>query len=230
MELSHCSLNRNPRGPKTLPRIKKEPPFCRVPSRVHFREHFRETGKRKTYTGTSRPLFSKKAMQWGKKWPVQMNLPFFAVEAYVPGGVQNQAEKNSKKCLLACTGTKVYFSSERVRGTNFAVRMLCAFPTRCTIHNKKKQILYEDELLGASLLAFAPHLSGGKSKISSPSDPNKCPKHSLNTRHVFRGHSETMQPNRCVCAPFLPLKISVISKPTTEFARARLSRSNGGHP
>ena len=29
----------------------------------------------------------------GKKWPVQMNLPFFAVEAYVPGGVQNQAEK-----------------------------------------------------------------------------------------------------------------------------------------
>ena len=23
------------------------------------------------------PLFSEKAMQWGKKWPVQMNLPFF---------------------------------------------------------------------------------------------------------------------------------------------------------
>ena len=36
---------------------------------------------------------------------------FFAVEAYVPGGgVQNQAEKNSKKCLLAGTGTKIYFS------------------------------------------------------------------------------------------------------------------------
>ena len=34
------------------------------------------TGKRQTYTGTSPPLFSKKAMQWGKKWPVQMNLPF----------------------------------------------------------------------------------------------------------------------------------------------------------
>ena len=54
-------------------------------------------GKRKTYTGTNPPLFSKKAMQWGKKWPVQMNLPFFAVEAYVPGWVQNQAEKNAKK-------------------------------------------------------------------------------------------------------------------------------------
>ena len=53
-------------------------------------------------------------MQWGKKWPVQMNLPFFAVEAYVPGGVQNQAEKNSKKCLLAGTGTKFYFSSPTV--------------------------------------------------------------------------------------------------------------------
>ena len=32
----------------------------------------------------------------GKKWPVQMNLPFFAVKAHVPGGVQNQAEKIRK--------------------------------------------------------------------------------------------------------------------------------------
>ena len=34
----------------------------------------------------------------GKKWPIPMNLPFFAVEAYVPGGggVQNQAEKIRK--------------------------------------------------------------------------------------------------------------------------------------
>ena len=45
----------------------------------------------------------------GKKWPVQMNLPFFAVEAYVPGGVQNQAEKNAKKSLPAGTGTKITF-------------------------------------------------------------------------------------------------------------------------
>ena len=43
-----------------------------------------------------------------------MNLPFFAVEAYVPGGVQNQAEKNAKKCLPAGTGTKIYFSSREV--------------------------------------------------------------------------------------------------------------------
>ena len=28
-----------------------------------------------------------------------MNLPFFAVKAYVPGGVQNQAEKNSKNAF-----------------------------------------------------------------------------------------------------------------------------------
>ena len=45
----------------------------------------------------------------GKKW-VQMNLPFFALEAYVPGGVQNQTQKNSKECLLAGTGTKIDFS------------------------------------------------------------------------------------------------------------------------
>ena len=28
-----------------------------------------------------------------------MNLPFFPVKAYVPGGVQNQAEKNSKNAF-----------------------------------------------------------------------------------------------------------------------------------
>ena len=28
-----------------------------------------------------------------------MNLPFFAVKAYVPGGVQNQAEKKSKNAF-----------------------------------------------------------------------------------------------------------------------------------
>ena len=28
-----------------------------------------------------------------------MNLPFFAVKAHVPGGVQNQAEKNSKNAF-----------------------------------------------------------------------------------------------------------------------------------
>ena len=68
---------------------------------------FREN---KNVYGTSPPLFSKKAMRWGKKWPVQMNLPFFAVKAYVPGGVQNQAEKKIEKCLPAGTGTKIYFS------------------------------------------------------------------------------------------------------------------------
>ena len=39
-----------------------------------------------------------------------MNLPFFAVEACVPGGVQNQAEKFFEKCLLGSTGTKIDFS------------------------------------------------------------------------------------------------------------------------
>ena len=56
-------------------------------------------------------------MQWGKKWPVPMNLPFFAVEAYVPegGGVGPESgKKKTKKCLPAGTGTKIYFS--RVKG------------------------------------------------------------------------------------------------------------------
>ena len=58
-------------------------------ARTRIASIFRE--KKNVYRYQS-PPFSKKAMQWGKKWPVQMNLPFFAVEAYVPGGVQNQAE------------------------------------------------------------------------------------------------------------------------------------------
>ena len=57
------------------------------------------------------PLFSKKAMPWGKKWPVQMNLPFFAVKAYVPGGGPESGRKKFEKCLPAGTGTKIYFSS-----------------------------------------------------------------------------------------------------------------------
>ena len=72
------------------------------------------TGKIKTYTGTRPPLFSKKAMPWGKKWPVQMNLPFFAVKAFVPGGgggCPESGRKKFEKCLPAGTGTKIYFSS-----------------------------------------------------------------------------------------------------------------------
>ena len=38
-----------------------------------------------------------------------MNLPFFAVEAYVPGGVQNQAEKNSKNAFRPVPVQKVTF-------------------------------------------------------------------------------------------------------------------------
>ena len=71
---------------------------------------FSRAGKIKNVYRYQSPLFSKKTMQWGKKWPVQMNLPLFAVEAHVSGGVQNQAEKKFEKCLPAGTGTKIYFS------------------------------------------------------------------------------------------------------------------------
>ena len=60
---------------------------------------YEQCREKKTYTCISPPPFSKKAMQWAKKWPVPMNLPFFAVEAYVLGGVQNQAEKKKKKAF-----------------------------------------------------------------------------------------------------------------------------------
>ena len=78
-------------------------------------------GKRKTYTGTSPPLFSKKAMQWGKKWPVQMNLPFFAVEAYVPGG--GGPESGRKKIRKMPSG--------RYRYKNLLFQQAGSQPFRC---------------------------------------------------------------------------------------------------
>ena len=46
------------------------------------------------------PSFSKKALQWGEKWPVPMNLPFFRCRSICTGGVQNQAEENRKPVLV----------------------------------------------------------------------------------------------------------------------------------
>ena len=69
--------------------------------------------EKKTYTSTSpSPFFAKKAMQRGKKYPVPMHLPFFAVETYVPEGRGNGSESGRKeieKCLPA--GTKIDVSS-----------------------------------------------------------------------------------------------------------------------
>ena len=53
---------------------------------------------------------------------------FFAVEAFVPGGGPESGRKNYKKCLLADTGTKIYFSRFDMsldvlnRGLRLAVR------------------------------------------------------------------------------------------------------------
>ena len=74
-------------------------------------ERKRRPGKNKTYTGTSPPLFSKRAMPWGKKWPVQMNLPFFCCKSICTGGGPESGRKKFEKCLPAGTGTKIYFSS-----------------------------------------------------------------------------------------------------------------------
>ena len=43
-----------------------------------------------------------------------MNLPFFAVKAYVPGGVQNQAEKNSKNAFRPVPVQKFTFPALEV--------------------------------------------------------------------------------------------------------------------
>ena len=95
-------------------------PWVRGPRRG-FRKHlidisqFPEQGKEKSIPVPVPPLFSKKAMPWGEKWPVQMNLPVFAVEAYVPGGGPESGRKKFEKCLPAGTGTKIYFSSRIIK-------------------------------------------------------------------------------------------------------------------
>ena len=85
-----------------------------------------EQGKEKRIPVPVPPLFSKKAMQWGKKWPVQMNLLFFPVEAYVPGGVQNQAEKIRKSAFWPVPVQKFTFPVE----TNFWRRIMQRNPSQ----------------------------------------------------------------------------------------------------
>ena len=75
------------------------------------------TGIRKTYTSTSPPLFLKGPCDGEKKWPVPVNLPFFAVEAYAPGGgVQNQAEKKSKNAFRPAPVPKSPFPANQQKG------------------------------------------------------------------------------------------------------------------
>ena len=78
------------------------------------------------YTGTNPPLFSKKAMPWGKKWPVQMNFAFFRCKSICTGGGPESGRKNSKKCLLAGTGTKIYFSRDAVENRRPLLRFCFA--------------------------------------------------------------------------------------------------------
>ena len=47
-----------------------------------------------------------------------MNLPFFAVKAYVPGGVQNQAEKKSKNAFRPVPVQKFTFPEMRANSLN----------------------------------------------------------------------------------------------------------------
>ena len=69
------------------------------------------------------PFFLKRPCHGGKKWPVQMNLPFFAVKAYVPGGGGPESgRKKFEKCLPAGTGTKIYFSRGRADADLFSLR------------------------------------------------------------------------------------------------------------
>ena len=63
----------------------------------------------------------------GKKMAGTNEFAFFRCKSLCTGGVQNQAEKNSKKCLPAGTGTKIYFSS-------FAKKILIQIIFRDLLH------------------------------------------------------------------------------------------------
>ena len=77
-------------------------------------------GKKNVYQYQS-PPFSQNAMQW-EKWPVRMNLPFFAVEAYIRGGGGSRTRPGKKYQKMAGTSTKIYWgwglaSGGRLLGT-----------------------------------------------------------------------------------------------------------------
>ena len=84
-QMSHTLRSVHPPPPPV-----KECPTLRTQNgrtlRSSNRVHDKGRENKNVYRHQSPPLFSKKAMPRGKKWPVQMNLPFFAVKAYVPGG------------------------------------------------------------------------------------------------------------------------------------------------
>ena len=60
--------------------------------------------KIKTYTGTSPPLFSKKAMPWGKKMAGTNEFAFFRCKSICTGGGPESGRKKFEKCLPAGTG------------------------------------------------------------------------------------------------------------------------------
>ena len=73
-------------------------PLLPPPSRGKFGA---KQGKERRRTSTSPPPFSlKRTCNGGKKWPVPLNLPFFAVEAYGPrGGGRIRPKKKSRNAF-----------------------------------------------------------------------------------------------------------------------------------
>ena len=57
-----------------------------------------------------------------------MNLPFFAVKAYVPGGVQNQAEKKSKNAFRPVPVQKFTFPGHHFHGDGTIATKINTYP------------------------------------------------------------------------------------------------------
>ena len=157
------------------------------------------SGKIKTYTGTSPPPFSKKAMPWGKKWPVQMNLPFSAVKAYVPGGVQNQAEKNSKNAFRPVPVQKFTFPVV----VNIGMFRASIFPIR---RNEKQETGTRARLL----LFRAPDVN--YRQVTLPMHLGRGKDHCQHTSNCMALHGPLQLAPRLTVGPFI-LKADVAARP-----------------
>ena len=93
-----------------------------------------------------------------------MNLPFFAVKAYVPGGVQNQAEKNSKNAFRPVPVQKFTFPDNKESVT---VSVTFRFVILGPATTQNLVVKFDGEICGGALVEDASGDFPSKKKLEN---------------------------------------------------------------
>ena len=147
-------------------------------------------------------------MQWGEKWPVPMNLPFFVVKAYVPGGgfqnpvpvqknprVRKFFVRNSGKCALSAGKTHVH-KIRRFRGGGILGLGECRFYFygRADFSDRYQNLFFL-ELDITGLCAECVYL---KSQICSSGKGPPMAKHQPEREHMREGEPFFLGPGKAI--------------------------------